>query len=118
MKFFIRLTTYFLLLILLSYLFAGVAGTAPALLLFALLLTVLNGSIRPVLTFIALPLNLITMGVASVFVNMLTLWIADAITAGAFIQGFWLMALSSVCVMAADALGRAVRLRSVLNDME
>lgn len=105
----LRLMAYFVVFVLLAQLFTGASGTVGALALLALILTVTNSSIRPVLTLLSLPLNLVTFGIASVFVNMLTLLIADAIVAGAFVHGFWLMALASAMIMGADAMVRWVR---------
>jgi len=110
-KFLLRVAAYFIAFALLSSAFGGISGTLPAMLLFALVLSAVNCSLRPVLTFIALPATLLTLGVASVFVNMLTLLIADAFVGSVHIYGFWLMALCCVAILAADALIRGMRHR-------
>ncbi len=114
-KFMLRIAMYFIVFTLLSQFFVGMGGSIPALLLLALILAIANGSVRPVLTLVTLPLNLITFGVASVFVNMLTLLISDAIVGAVGIHGFWLMALASVLVIAADSLIRWMRHSASLN---
>ncbi len=108
-KFVLRIAAYFIVFVLLQQLFAQVAGTLLAFLLLALVLALVNGSARAVLTLITLPLNLVTFGIASVFVNILTLLIADAIICGAVVGGFWMLALCSVLIIAADSMIRWAR---------
>lgn len=110
-KYFGRVLGYFIVFAACSLLFAAPGGSMPALLLLAFVLALANHIIRPILTFVALPLNLLTLGIAGVFVNMLTLLIADAIVTGASVGGFWMMALVCVCIMAVDALIRRYRYR-------
>ena len=108
-KLIIRFLVYFLIFVALSTFVHGVAGDVPGFALVALLLAVANLLIRPLLTVAALPFNLLTFGLASVFVNMLTLIIADAIVLSAGFAGFWTLALAAVLVMAADGCIRAAR---------
>jgi uncharacterized membrane protein YvlD (DUF360 family) len=111
-KLFGRIVLYFICFVLLSLVFGGIHGTIAAFLLLAIVLALANGTLRPVLTFIAHPFNLLTAGSASVFVNMFMLVIARAIVGIVIIQGFWLMALVSLVIMAADALIRGIRLKN------
>lgn len=108
-KLLIRVLSYFLIFMVLSNLLPGVAGDVIGFVLLAMLLALANLLIRPLLTIVALPFNLLTFGIASIFVNMLTLIIADAIVGSASVVGFWTLALVSVLVMAADGCIRAVR---------
>lgn len=111
-KLLIRVLAYFALFVLLGQIFIGIEGEILAFLLLSLILTLANSIIRPILTLIALPFNIITFGIASVFVNMLTLLIADSIVTQTDVSGFWLMLLVSVLIMGIDALIRFVRLNS------
>ena len=111
-KLLIRIVAYFAVFVVLNQLFLGIEGKILAFLLLALVLALANNIIRPVLTFIALPFNIITFGIASVFVNILMLLIADSIVVQVSIDGFWLMALVSVLIMAVDTLIRFIRLSS------
>lgn len=109
LKLIIRFCVYFCALMALSLIFLGIEGGVSAFLLLAAVLALANVIIRPIVTALALPFNLLTLGIAGVFINMLTLLIADAIVAGASIGGFWLMLLVSAVIMAADALIRWLR---------
>lgn len=60
-----------------------------------------NTLIRPLFVLIALPLNVFTFGIASVFANLLSLVIANAI-AGGILVGFWWMLLLSLIIMLID----------------
>jgi len=111
-KFFIRIAAYFFVFVLLNQFFTGMSGSLSALLLLAVVLALANGTLRPILTLMALPLNIITFGIASVFVNMLTLLIADALVMATVIHGFWLMALVSVAILIADSMIRKARYSS------
>lgn len=108
-KLMVRFLAYFLIFMVLTYLLPGVTGDVIGFLMLALILALANLVIRPLLTVVALPFNLLTFGIASIFVNMLTLIIADAIVGPASVAGFWTLALISVLVMAADACIRGVR---------
>ncbi|MEX1307461.1 MAG: phage holin family protein [Eubacteriales bacterium] len=77
-------------------------------LVLAAVLAGVNTLIRPVLTAVALPFNFITFGIASVFANLLSLVIANAIV-GKPIAGFWVMLLIAFVVMLADDLHRIMR---------
>lgn len=75
----------------------------------ALILAAVNTLIRPILVAIALPFNIITLGIASVFANLLTLVIANGIAGGTVTSGFWAMLLVAFVIMLADDGVRAVR---------
>lgn len=102
----VKIVLYFALL-----LGAMVFGLLPndVLMLFwaALGLAIINTMLRPLLVIIALPFNIITMGIASVFANLLTLVIAFAIAG--VTGGFWAMLLIAFLVMLIDDGVRFVR---------
>jgi putative membrane protein len=74
----------------------------------ALLLTLLNWYIKPVLKVLAFPLVLLTAGIALFFISMLMLWITDALVGGFEINGFWAYVWATIIVwivnMVVDAL--------------
>jgi putative membrane protein len=74
----------------------------------ALLLTLLNWYIKPVLKVLAFPLVLLTAGIALFFISMLMLWITDALVGGFEINGFWAYVWATIIVwivnMIVDAL--------------
>ncbi|HPQ45726.1 MAG TPA: phage holin family protein [Clostridia bacterium] len=108
-KFLIRTAIYFTVLCIFALLFEKVSGSVGLLLLGAVVLALVNILIRPLLTAIALPLNLVTLGIASIFVNILTLVIADAIVGGIVISGFWVNLLLALVIMVADGIFRRSR---------
>ncbi len=80
-----------------------------AMLVAALILAAVNTFIRPIIVTIALPFNIFTLGIASVFANLLTLVIASGIAGGTITSGFWAMLLVAFVIMLADDGVRAVR---------
>ncbi|MFA0815850.1 MAG: phage holin family protein [Anaerofustis sp.] len=72
-------------------------------------MAITNTLLRPILVLIALPFNLITFGIASIFANLLTLIIANAICGTILLHGFWLMFLVAAVMMFTDDLIRFIR---------
>ncbi|MCD6321787.1 MAG: phage holin family protein [Clostridiales bacterium] len=111
----LRTGIYFTIVVIFALLFEKVSGTIGLLLLGAFVLALFNTLIRPVFTVLAFPANLITLGLASVFVNMLTITISDAIVGGIAIEGFWINMLMAVVVMLADMVIRKGRKKILVN---
>lgn len=109
LRYSIKAALYFAILL------AGMAtGLLPeamitAILAAALILAAVNTLLRPLLVAIALPFNILTLGLASVFANLLTLVIASGIAGGTVTSGFWAMLLVAFAIMLADDCVRAVR---------
>lgn len=57
-------------------------------LLAALVLGILNATLRPVLGFLTFPITWITFGLFSIVLNALVLWLTAAIVKGFHLQGF------------------------------
>lgn len=115
MRYIIKAVLYFCIL-----LAAMAAGLLPqtlitAILAAALILAAVNTLIRPVLVAVALPLNIVTFGIASVFANLLSLVIANGISGGTITSGFWAMLLVAFVIMLADDLVRIVRHKLSMN---
>jgi putative membrane protein len=113
MRFLFRITVkavlYFaVLLVLMEIGLLPFSGIVPILVV-ALILAAVNTVIRPVLVVAALPFNILTFGLASVFANLLTLVIASAIAGGTVTTGFWAMLLTAFVIMMADDLVRYIR---------
>ncbi|WP_034384481.1 phage holin family protein [Deinococcus sp. YIM 77859] len=85
MGFLIRLLVNALALYLVTRLYAGVTfapgADAVSILLAALVLGVVNALIRPVLLLLSLPLNLLTLGLFTLVVNGVVLWLVASVTA-------------------------------------
>lgn len=75
----------------------------------SLILSALNTLLRPVFVAVALPFNIITFGLASIFANLLALVIANGIAGGALTSGFWAMLLIAFVIMLIDDGVRLVR---------
>ncbi|HJS97358.1 MAG TPA: phage holin family protein [Solirubrobacteraceae bacterium] len=69
-----------------------------SLLLAAAVFGVLNTLLKPLLRFIALPLAILTLGIAWFFVSMLMLDITDGIVSGFRIEGFWTLVAATLIV--------------------
>ncbi|ABF44973.1 membrane protein of unknown function [Deinococcus geothermalis DSM 11300] len=105
MGFLIRLLVNALALYLLTQVYAGVSfapGTdALSVLLAALVLGIVNALIRPVLLLLSLPINLLTLGLFTLVVNGVVLWLVASVTAldvagfGAAIVGALILAFIS-----------------------
>jgi len=108
-KLILKIITYFFVLTVLSLFPFLHISSVPGILLLALTLAITNTLLRPILVLIALPFNLITFGIASIFANLLTLIIANAICGTILLHGFWLMFLVATVMMFTDDLIRFIR---------
>jgi putative membrane protein len=84
-------------------------ATALLLLGAAAVLAGVNTLIRPLLVTLALPFNILTFGIASLFANLLSLTIANAIMGGVMTGTFWVMLLIALVIMLADDAVRNIR---------
>lgn len=74
----------------------------------ALVLTVLNYLLRPLLMVIALPLNLVTLGLFMLLINAWMVMLADAIVAGWQVSGFWPAILAGTLVLIFNNIARRI----------
>lgn len=96
--------------ILLAFMAIGLlTQTIEGLIPLALILAGVNTVIRPFIVAVALPFNVITFGIASVFANLLTLVIANSIAGHALATGFWVLLLVALVIMLADDGIRNIR---------
>ncbi len=86
----VRLIITSIAIVVAAYLLPGELsiGGVESVLLFALVLGVLNALVRPVLLFLTLPLNLLTLGLFTFVVNALVFWIAAQLPLGVSVDGF------------------------------
>lgn len=110
MRFVIRFALYFSAL----YTFMAVnwlpEATGNTLLIAAIVLALVNTLIRPLISIVAIPLTLLTMGIASIFVNVLTLVITNGIIGGTLASPFWVKLVIAVVIMLIDSSIRHSRL--------
>ena len=75
-----------------------------ALLLAAIVFGVVNSIVKPVVTILGLPVIIVTLGVALFFINMLMLWLTDAVVGGFDIEGFWTYVAATIFVWLVNVL--------------
>lgn len=82
-----------------SYLVKGITVSGPAaLFLAAALLGIINAVIRPILIILTLPINILTLGLFTFFINGLMLWLVSFLIKGFIIQGFWAAFLGALVI--------------------
>ncbi len=81
------------------------------LLIAAAVYALVNIFLKPIVTFFALPLILVTLGVAYFFVTMLMLWLTVKIVSGFEIRGFWTYVGATIVVALVNGLVRRVTSR-------
>lgn len=75
-----------------------------SLLLAAAVFGVLNTVLKPLLRLVTLPLALVTLGVAWLFVSLLMLVLTEAIVGGFQIHGFWTLVAATAAVWVVNVL--------------
>ena len=73
-------------------------GSFGVLLLAAVVFTVANWIVRPIVTVLAIPLIIVTLGVAYFFVNVLMLLLTDWVVGDFEVGGFWTVVGTTVVV--------------------
>ncbi len=64
----------------------------------ALLLGILNIFIKPVLLLLTLPINILSLGIFTLIINGLLLWLVGTVVAGFTISGFFTAILGSIII--------------------
>ena len=65
---------------------------------FALVLSLLNGFVKPILKIIGFPLTIITLGFFSLVINTIITLLADSLVDGMKIDGFWWAFIFSIAL--------------------
>ncbi len=74
----------------------------PAALIAALVIGLINGSVKPVLSTLSLPLNLLTLGAFSLVINGLCFWLAAVLVPGFSVHGIIAFLLGPVILSFAN----------------
>ena len=82
------------------------------LLLAALVLTIANWLVKPFLTLLALPVIVLTLGIALFFVSLVMLLLTSWIDHGFQIDGFWTYVGATIIVWAVNAFVQAIAPKS------
>src|SRR5665213_2454194 len=89
MKFFLHWLVATIAILIAAYIIPSVTVTLVGAIVLAVVLAILNLFIRPFITLLTLPLNILTLGLFSLVINALLVWLAGAIVPGVAIPGFW-----------------------------
>jgi putative membrane protein len=74
----------------------------------ALVLTLLNWYVKPAIKLLALPLVIVTLGIALFFISMLMLWLTSAVVSGFDIDGFWPLVKATIIVWIVNVIVEAI----------
>jgi putative membrane protein len=86
----------------------GYADELGNLLIAALVLTIANWLVKPLLTLLALPVIILTLGIALFFVSLAMLLLTSALVDGFRIDGFWTAVAATIIVWAVNAAVQAI----------
>ena len=90
---------------LVSNLFKGIYVSSYAtMFLIAIVLTLLNATIKPVLKFLSFPVNLLSFGLFSLVINALVLQMAFVISGGSYISSFGSCLLASILISIVNSI--------------
>jgi putative membrane protein len=84
------------------------SSDAGTLLLAALVLTVANAIVKPIVTFLSIPLIILTLGIALFFVSLAMLALTAALVDGFHLGGFWPAVAATFIVWVVNLLFSAV----------
>lgn len=112
LRYIMKSIIFFLILSILSHL--GILSESPSMsiVIIALTLGAVNTLIRPILLMLALPINLFLIGIASLFANLLSFIIANAIAGRPLSGTFWAILFTAFIIMSFD--DQIIHLRYVL----
>ena len=88
MKLFLHWVIATLAIIIAAYLVPSVSVTLVGALIAAVVLAALNLFIRPILLFLPLPIYVVTLGLFSLVLNALLVWLASLVVPGFAVAGF------------------------------
>ncbi len=87
---FIKWLAYALAVMFIAWLLPGIGvENFVSALLVAIVLGLINVFFKPLLLFITLPINILTLGLFTLIINALLLWFAGFVTPGFYVEGFW-----------------------------
>ena len=99
------LVVNFLALFLVDQLFNWVAiDSYVTILVMALVLTILNGTVKPILKFLCFPVTILTFGLFSLVINGLVLQLTFMFVDGAYIASFGGTIIASIIISVANSI--------------
>jgi len=105
MNFLVRLLLSALAVVIASYLLPGVGvdGFFAAIII-AVVLSLLNFIVKPILVILTIPLTVVTLGLFLLVINALIILMADSIIPGFYVNGFWWALLFSLVMSLTNSL--------------
>lgn len=95
----IQLIALTLIVLFTAWILPGITvSSIPTAMATAVVIALINVSIKPVLNLITLPLNIITFGVFAIIINALLLMFTAYLVPGFDISGFWNAVLGSIII--------------------
>jgi putative membrane protein len=105
MKFILRLLLSALAVILLANILPGVEVSAfGSAVLVALVLSLLNLIVKPVLVILTLPVTILTLGLFLLVINALIILLASSLVSGFSVDGFWQALLFSLLLSVLESV--------------
>lgn len=104
-NFFIRMLISALAVVIVAYLLPGVtvSGVLAAVVV-ALILSLLNAVVKPILVVLTIPLTVFTLGLFLLVINALIILMADGLVPGFAVDGFWWALIFSLLLSLTNAL--------------
>lgn len=88
-----------------AYLIPGVVvDNLVALIVLVIVLALINVFIKPIVTLLTLPINIVTLGLFSLVINALLVMLAGAIVPGFTVDGFWAAFFFAIVLSLVNAL--------------
>lgn len=98
-KFLTSVIIYAIAIFLVAWLFDLIAIDSPvAWIIASLVLGILNATVRPFLALITLPLTIVTLGLFTLVINGLMLFLMSALVSGVEIESFWRAVLAAFLI--------------------
>lgn len=105
MNFLIRTLLSSIAVIIVSYLLPGVdVESFFVAVIVAVLLSLLNMTVKPLLVILTIPLTVFTLGLFLLVINALIIMLADMVVPGFFVNGFWWALLFSLLLSLTNSL--------------
>ncbi len=105
MKYILKLVISAVAVLALSYLLPGVrVEDLQTALIVALVLSLLNMFVKPILLLVTLPITIFTLGIFLLFINTIILLICDSLVDGFTLNGFFAAFVFSLCLSLIQSL--------------
>ena len=68
----------------------------------SLIIGIINAVLKPILVFLTLPINILTLGLFTWVINGLLFWFVSSFVEGFFVSGFWVAILGALILSAGN----------------